>query len=279
MHVRGRSMRSLKSRKKAGRLIPMKSLGIVPARLKSTRLKDKPLQLIEGKTLLAHTLSNLQRSSLNELVVLADSQAVLSHALELGYKALLSPECSSGLERIAVMREHLSDYLGDFDRIVHVQCDEPNISPEAIDSLKSIDAPVGTLCCPIDAVAAQEPANVKVVFNRAGNALYFSRAPIPFHREAGPQTYYKHIGLYSYAPNFLAQYAKMEKGRYESIEMLEQLTLLENGIPIKVAVIDEEPIGIDTARDIEEFRVWLKTQAAQLVCARPKGALDEINKI
>jgi 3-deoxy-D-manno-octulosonate cytidylyltransferase len=253
----------------------MKSLGIVPARLKSTRLENKPLQLIEGKTLLAHTLANLETSSLDDLVVLTDSEAVLSHALELGYRALLSPECSSGLERIAVMREHFEGY----DRIVHVQCDEPNVSGGAIDILKGIEAPVGTLCCPIDDAAAKEPSNVKVVFNRAGEALYFSRAPIPFHREAGPQSYYKHIGLYSYAPSFLAEYAQMEKGRYESIEMLEQLTLLENGIPIKVAVIDEEPIGIDTAQDIEEFRVWLKTQAAQLVCARTRGDLDEINKI
>lgn len=152
------------------------------------------------------------------------------------------------------MREH---YTG-FDRIVHVQCDEPTVSREAIDILKKIEAPFGTLCCPIDATAASEPSNVKVVFNKEGEALYFSRAPIPFYREAGPQTYYKHIGLYSYAPSLLEEYSAMEKGRYESIEMLEQLTLLENGVKIKVAVIDEEPIGIDTAEDVEEFRAWLK---------------------
>jgi len=156
------------------------------------------------------------------------------------------------------MREHFTG----FDRIVHVQCDEPNVSGEAIDILKNIRASVGTLCCPIDEKSAMEPSNVKVVFNREGEALYFSRAPIPFHREAGPRNYYKHIGLYSYAPDFLAEYAQMKKGRYESIEMLEQLTLLENGTSIKVAVIDEEPIGIDTAQDIEEFRVWLKKQSS-----------------
>lgn len=250
----------------------MKSLGIVPARLKSTRLENKPLQLIEGKTLLAHTLANLERSKLDDLVVLTDSEVIVSHAVELGYRALLSPECSSGLERIAVMRKHFEG----FDRIVHVQCDEPNVSPEAIETLKGIDAPVGTLCCPIDAVAAKEPSNVKVVFNRAGEALYFSRALIPFHREAGEQTYYKHIGLYSYALDFLAEYAAMEKGRYESIEMLEQLTLLENGITIKVALVDEAPIGIDTAEDIEEFKVWLKTPIAELTCTRPRGYLDGV---
>lgn len=232
----------------------MKSLGIIPARLKSTRLEHKPLQMIEGKTLLAHTIGNLERSSLNELIVLTDSKEVLAHALALGVKALLSPECSSGLERISLMRGHFAS----FDRIVHVQCDEPTISMKSIDILQKIEAPVGTLCCAIDAKAAKEPSNVKVVFNREGLALYFSRAPIPFHRETGPKTYYKHIGLYSYAPAFLEEYAGLEKGRYEAIEMLEQLTLLENGIPIKVAVIDEEPIGIDTAQDIEEFKVWLK---------------------
>lgn len=236
----------------------MKRVALIPARLKSTRLIEKPLQLIEGKSLIAHTLSNLESCGFNEIIVLTDSEKIQSHVHGLGFKALLSPpECTSGMERMSAMRKVVQD----FDVIAHIQCDEPNIKASSIEALCTLGSePVSTLACPITEEEALEPSNVKVVFDSRGRALYFSRSPIPYHRDQEAVNYYKHIGVYAYRPKFLDQYVKLEKGPLEKAEMLEQLTLLENNIAIKVTLIDESPFGIDTPQDIEEFQSWLKKQ-------------------
>lgn len=244
----------------------MKVLGVVPARLKSTRLPEKPLVQICGRSLLDYTLSNLKQCpSVHDILVLADDKRVKVHAEKLGYRALMSPvECTSGIERIAAMRKELQG----FDRIAHIQCDEPNIAQQSIEMLcQQSDEPVTTLACLIDAQQAHNPASVKVVFDSAGKALYFSRAKIPYNRSESPTNYYKHIGVYAYQPDFLEMYTHLKKGRYESIEMLEQLTLLENGIQIKVVLVDDHPFGIDTPEDIGAFTRWLSQQNTSLLQA------------
>jgi 3-deoxy-manno-octulosonate cytidylyltransferase (CMP-KDO synthetase) len=232
------------------------AIGVIPARLKSSRLPNKPLYEIEGRSLISYTLSNLANASLNEIIVLADEAAIVDHVKHLGYRAELSPiDCASGLERICARRELFKEY----DRIIHMQCDEPTLKRSSIDALaQASSAPVSTLACLIDEHVAANPANVKVVLDRAGRAMYFSRAPIPYPRDGKASYYLKHIGAYAYTPDFLDTYMGLKKGKYETIEMLEQLTLLENRVPIDVHVVRDHPIGIDTPQDIDEFKLWLR---------------------
>jgi 3-deoxy-manno-octulosonate cytidylyltransferase (CMP-KDO synthetase) len=237
---------------------------IIPARLASTRLPRKLLLSETGKPLIQHTYEAASRARLpTGICVAADSEEIAAAVRAFGGNVVMTdPACASGTDRVAqVARE-----LPDIDVLVNVQGDEPEISAAAIDLAVGLlaanpQAVMSTLATPIRTRAAlDDPSCVKVVFDRAGRALYFSRAPIPFARNwddslltAEPPHFHQHIGLYAYRRNFLLQLAGLPRAGIELVENLEQLRVLDAGHTILVGVIDEPTIGIDTPADYRAF--------------------------
>jgi 3-deoxy-manno-octulosonate cytidylyltransferase (CMP-KDO synthetase) len=175
---------------------------------------------------------------------------------------MTSPQAASGTDRVAEVARHMPQV----DIIVNVQGDEPEIAGRSIDLAielleRTPGAAMATLATPIRSRRQlEDPACVKVVFDRAGRALYFSRSPIPHAREwddsllsAEPAHFYQHVGLYAYRREFLLALAAMPPSRLEKIEKLEQLRVLEAGYSILVGVIDEPTFGIDTPEDYRAF--------------------------
>lgn len=252
----------------------MPAIIVIPARYDSTRFPGKPAALLKGKPVIQHVYENAKDSRLAEDVIVAtDSEAVFEKVLSFGGKAMMtSGEHASGTDRV-------SEVAGksDCDIIVNVQGDEPLIKAEMIDAVITLltadsSADIGTLVKRIDMPEdVVNPNVVKTVFNHENFALYFSRAPIPYHRDSNefkkigktrhPSLaacyYYKHIGIYSYRRDALLKLAGIKPSRLEEIEKLEQLRALENGFKIKVAETSFETIGVDTPQDLERVEKWL----------------------
>lgn len=233
----------------------MHVLGIIPARLGSTRLPDKPLQLLAGEPLVARVAGRVRALGLvDELVVAADATPVVEAAARAGVRSVLTdPRHATGTERVAEVAA-----LPEFrhaDVVVNIQGDEPFLPAEALrGALARVAAgdPVGTAAAPLDPSLAAEPARVKVVFDAAGRALYFSRAPIPFARDpdAAP-AYWQHLGLYACTPEALARWVALPPAPAEEAERLEQLRALHHGLVIGVARLAEPAApGIDTPDDL-----------------------------
>jgi 3-deoxy-manno-octulosonate cytidylyltransferase (CMP-KDO synthetase) len=255
----------------------LQSTIVIPARLASTRLPQKLLLAETGKPLLQHTYEAACRASCpTGVVVAADCEEIAAVVRGFGGRVeLTSPDCASGTDRVAEVARRLPD----IDIFVNVQGDEPEISAEAIDlAVELIErdptAVMSTLATPIRARARlDDPACVKVVFGGAGQAIYFSRAAIPFARTwddtlltAEPAIYHQHIGLYAYRRDFLLQLAELPRAQIEQVESLEQLRVLDAGHRIVVGVIDEPTIGIDTPADYEAFvGRWHSTSGRTLV--------------
>ena len=226
-------------------------LAVIPARLASTRLPRKVLRELNGQPLLAWVVEAAQRCpQIGKVVVAADSEEVAELSSIRGWKCLMtSPELPSGSDRLfAVSREIEADIY------VNIQADEPLLEPAHIEALLRPFAdpavPVSTLKvrCPEESIG--DPNVVKVVTGQNGRALYFSRATIPFNRDAQPMIYWKHLGLYAYRKEALARFAALPPGQLEQIERLEQLRLLENGIDIYVSESPHDTIGVDTEEDL-----------------------------
>lgn len=237
---------------------------VIPARLESTRLPRKLLLRQTGKTLLQHTYESASRATLpSGLRVAADHEEIASEVRGFGgVVQLTDPDAASGTDRVAEVARSLTDV----DVIVNVQGDEPEIAGESIDLAirlleENSDTVMSTLATPIRSREQfEDPACVKVVFDAAGSALYFSRSPIPHPREwndglldAQPPYFYQHVGLYAYRREFLLQLAELPPSPLEVLERLEQLRVLESGHRILVGVIDEPTIGIDTPDDYRAF--------------------------
>lgn len=259
----------------------MASVIIIPARYDSTRFPGKPLALLNGKPMIQHVYENSKKSKLAEGVIVAtDNKAISEAVLAFGGKAVMtSVSHISGTDRIAEVAQTL-----DYDIIVNVQGDEPLIKAEMIDDVISLlddkKASIGTLIKKIESADdVFDPNIVKVVCDRNGCAMYFSRAPIPFDRDKwrpacsvqrstppypsitngghGGMDWYKHIGVYSYRRDVLLSLAKMAPEALEQTEKLEQLRALVNGYKIKVKETKFETFGIDTPKDLERVRQWL----------------------
>lgn len=233
-------------------------LGLIPARLKSSRLPHKPLIKIQGKTLLEHTYSNVNSMNLfDRIVILADDPLIEEEAKRLGAECYLTPtSCDSGMQRAAFAHSKYPELFESVDIIAHIQCDEPSVSKDSLMTLIDgfcPDCAVTTLCAEIDHSHAEDPSNVKCVFDTTGKALYFSRSPIPMYREGEKGPYHKHIGIYAYTPAFLTLFEELESSRCESAEMLEHLKILEHGHAIRLRVVDDVPVGIDTEADVKQF--------------------------
>lgn len=248
----------------------MSAVIVIPARYDSTRFPGKPIALLRGKPLIQHVYENAKgAASAEDVIVATDSETIFERVLSFGGKAVMtSRNHASGTDRIAEVVPSLG-----CDIIVNVQADEPMIRPEMIDDtiglLSDEGADIGTLVKEIrDPEEVTDPNVVKAAFDRDGFALYFSRAPIPYHRDIWKDLdrfeiqhsrfkVFKHIGIYSYKRDVLLALAGMKPSRLEEIEKLEQLRALENGFRIKVKETSSETIGVDTPQDLERVERWL----------------------
>ena len=239
---------------------------VIPARLASTRLPGKLLLDLAGLPVIAHTVKQALKSSANRVVVATDhediARAVDAFPCEV---VMTSPEHPSGTDRLA---EVVSLIDADDDNVlVNVQGDEPLIPPSLIDAtaqaLLNITAPevvMATAAKPIeDDAALMDPNTVKVVMNRAGRALYFSRAGIPFARDARVGGAWHHIGIYAYRAHFLKRYATLEPSELEQCEALEQLRVLDHGYAIQVHRFEHDAgFGIDVKADLDRARTLIE---------------------
>ena len=245
----------------------MKFLGVIPSRYASTRLEGKPLKDICGHTMIEWVYKRTKLSNLDEVVVATDDERIYKEVERFGGKAILtSKEHENGTSRIAEVCTKYEDY----DVIVNVQGDEPLIEPEMINSIinsfKEDDTiSMSTLKYKIDTMEEIENPNyVKVITDKKGYALYFSRSVIPYPRKLDIQNYYKHVGIYGYKRDFVVEYAKMEPIPLELSESLEQLRALENGYRIKVIETPYKIIGVDTQEELEKVREYIKENGLKL---------------
>lgn len=245
----------------------MKFLGVIPSRYASTRLEGKPLKDICGHTMIEWVYKRTKLSNLDEVVVATDDERIYKEVERFGGKAILtSKEHENGTSRIAEVCTKYEDY----DVIVNVQGDEPLIDPEMINSIinsfKEDDTiSMSTLKYKIDTMEEIENPNyVKVITDKKGYALYFSRSVIPYPRKLDIQNYYKHVGIYGYKRDFVVEYAKMEPTPLELSESLEQLRALENGYRIKVMETPYKIIGVDTQEELEKVREYIKENGLKL---------------
>lgn len=232
----------------------MKAICVIPARYSSTRLPGKPLKDICGKPMICRVWERASRAaSVVEVIVATDDERILQAVEKNSGRAMMTrTDHKTGTDRLAEVAANFPDA----DVIVNVQGDEPLIEPALIDALVdefSDDAlQMATVATEMtDAAEMQNPNNVKVVLDRTGNALYFSRALIPYPRNTGKASVFKHIGIYAYRRDFLLAYAKMEPTPLEQAESLEQLRALENGFKIRVIKSSCRFVGVDTAEDLE----------------------------
>lgn len=233
-------------------------LGVIPARLASTRLPRKVLLDRTGKPLIQHVWEGAKACrSIDRIVVATDAQEVFDAVKAFGGEAVMTPPtCASGTDRVAAAAAQFPDAA----IVVNIQGDEPEMKPQPLEALVAgmlarPDAEMGTIAVPWPAeVPLSEPGCVKVVLDRGGNALYFSRNPIPHYREAGGARHYlKHVGLYAYRSDFLPRFATMPQSPLEMAEGLEQLRALENGHRIAVFVSDYHGYEVNTPQDYEAF--------------------------
>jgi 3-deoxy-manno-octulosonate cytidylyltransferase (CMP-KDO synthetase) len=240
---------------------------VIPARYASLRLPGKPLLDIGGKPMVVR-VAEQAASTGAEVVVATDDMRIYEAVLAHGYKVVMTREDhASGTDRIA----EVADAMGWSEEVivVNVQGDEPLIEPALIEEVASnlaqhVDASISTACHAIhDATTMLSPNVVKVVLDKQGYALYFSRAPIPYPRDAFATNHelpasmqiYRHIGLYAYRCSFLSAYASLQPSPLEQYESLEQLRALWHGYKISVAVTTHAPAaGVDTAEDLQAVR-------------------------
>jgi 3-deoxy-manno-octulosonate cytidylyltransferase (CMP-KDO synthetase) len=250
----------------------------IPARFAATRLPGKPLRLLDGEPLVLHVARRALAAGAREVWVAADD-ARIAHALEAtGVRiAMTSPQHASGSDRLAECASIAG--WSDDTLVVNLQGDEPFAPAAGIRTVASIlrdsGAQMATLAAVIDDIAQVfDPNTVKLVRNAEGDALYFSRAPIPWHRGTfGTGTpalsevggWLRHIGIYAYRTGFLKQFTAMPPGRLERLESLEQLRVLEAGMRIAVGMTPEDfPPGVDTEEDLAQAERHLATAAGAL---------------
>lgn len=240
----------------------MKKIAIViPARYGSSRLPAKPLLLVNNKPIIQYVYEAAKQSKLaNDVIVATDDKRIFDAVEAFGGKCEMTSENHQcGSDRIAeVAQRH------DFDYILNLQGDEPQITPEvidlAIDALINDDkTDISTLVREIkDEEQVNNPNCVKCVFDNNFNALYFSRCPIPYARNKNEAPYYAHIGIYGYKKESLIRMTKLPQSYLEKQESLEQLRALQNGMNIKVAITTLNPTGIDTIEDYEKFKKMME---------------------
>ena len=248
----------------------MPVLVVIPARLGSTRLPHKPLQLLAGEPLIVRVARHVEEMELADRVVVAtDAEEVGQVVRAMGTEVVFTrPEHVSGTDRVAEVAAAAG--FDSYDVIVNVQGDEPFMPRAAlVGALARVQTgdDVGTAAAPLDPAEGDDPARVKVVCDMKGRALYFSRARIPHWRDGGDApagTWWQHLGLYAFRRAALMRWTTLEPTPLEVAERLEQLRALQHGFTIGVALLDEPaPAGIDTPEDLRRAeRHWRATQGA-----------------
>ena len=241
----------------------MKVVGIIPARYNSTRFPGKPLAMIKGKTMIQRVCEQAWKSKLDAVVVATDDIRIADEVLKFGGKYVMTdPRHQSGTDRCCEAVQMLEEQ---YDAVINIQGDEPFIDPRHIDLLVDMISRDDTqLASLVKRVEEAEDlfgsSKVKVVMDKTGKALYFSRNPIPFMQNVAHEKwlqkgrFYQHIGIYAYKTETLYQIAKMQPSALEQAESLEQLRWLENGLSIRMAVVAGESISIDTPDDLARAR-------------------------
>ena len=229
----------------------MNAIAVIPARLASTRLSRKMLREIAGQPLLGHVYQRVRSSPLlADVIIATDSDEIMEVCSRNRWKAqMTSSELRSGTERVHEVANSVAAEV-----YLNVQGDEPLARPEHIASLldvmKNPTVLVGTLKTPAPQVDVNNSNAVKVVTGLAGQALYFSRATVPFDRDGSHPAYFKHLGLYAYRKPALDLFVRLKESSLERSERLEQLRFLENGVPIQVAETPHDTVGVDTEEDL-----------------------------
>ncbi|MBI1357115.1 MAG: 3-deoxy-manno-octulosonate cytidylyltransferase [Acidobacteria bacterium] len=243
----------------------MRVLGVVPARFQSSRFQGKPLALLGGRPMIQHVYERASESKLlNELVVATDDQRIFDAVVAFGGRCVMtSDRHPSGTDRVAEVAAGR-----EADIVVNIQGDEPFLSPVTLDELvepfaADPDLPMSTVMRRIDDEAAlADPNVVKVVANRRGDALYFSRSLIPFPRRSELHQAFEHIGLYAYRRAFLLDLARLEPTRLEQTEALEQLRVLEHGYRIRVVeTASHLGLSVDTPADLARAEQFLAARS------------------
>lgn len=240
----------------------MKFACVIPARYASTRLPGKPLADIAGKPMIQRVYEQVAKAKKPTLVIVAtDDQRVFDKVESFGGMALMTqPNHPTGTDRLAEVASHHQDV----DVIINVQGDEPLIDADVIDQLADLfledaDLQMATVASPLLEDEYDEPSAVKVICNKQGDAMYFSRSLIPYPRHAFINPPMKHVGIYAYRRQFLLDYAKMDPTPAEETESLEQLRALENGYAIRVIKTDKRFVGVDTPEDLERVNAIFST--------------------
>lgn len=229
----------------------MRTLGVIPARLGSTRLPRKVLLDVAGRPMIEWVWrAAVASGQMDQVVVATDSDEVMVACAEREIPAVMtSPECASGSDRVCEVARQIEAEI-----YVNIQGDEPLLTPEHFAPLLELfardEVRVGTVAVPCPAEDVANPNAVKVVMARDGRALYFSRATIPHDRDGvGGVAWRKHLGLYAYRREALEAFARLQPSPLELAERLEQLRMLENGIDLYVGLAEGDTIGVDTEAD------------------------------
>lgn len=241
---------------------------IIPSRYHSSRFEGKPLALIQGKPMIQHVVERVQASALPVQVVVATDDERIARAVAAfgGRWVMTGSEHHSGTDRLAEAAILLG--IKDEDIVVNIQGDQPLFAPEIVEQvaaplLADPQLPMATLVYSMTRPEEiTNPNHVKTVFDHQGRALYFSRAPVPYCRDADSMadTYYRHLGFYAYRKHFLDTFVRLPMGRWERLEKLEQLRALEYGYRIQVALTSHDSIEVDTPADIARVEAMLQVQ-------------------
>ncbi len=243
----------------------MKAVGMIPARLGSTRLPNKVLLKIAGKPMIQHVWEeSCKIRGLNDVWVACDDIQIADLVKGFGGKAILTRvDHSNGTSRIAEAIEKM-----DVDVVVNIQGDQPLLDAEAIENLvkvfeRSAELQMATLAIRSkNSAEYKNPNIVKLVRGESGQALYFSRSPLPFWRDTDETPeFWKHIGVYGYRRNFLKKFVSWPEGQLEKIEKLEQLRVLERGFSIQVVETKQDFLSVDTVDDLEKVESFFKSKS------------------
>ncbi|WP_263833003.1 3-deoxy-manno-octulosonate cytidylyltransferase [Sulfurospirillum oryzae] len=232
---------------------------IIPARLASTRFPNKILANINGLPMVIATAKRVE--NLDDVAIAADTEEVVALAHDYGFKAILtSKEHQSGTDRINEAAQKLN--LKDNEIVINVQADEPFIEERVVQSViersQQTDAMITSACKKIDLLHVKDPNLVKVILDAHGNAIYFSRSPIPYDREGGFEGYFGHLGIYAFRKKALETFCTLPYAAIEHIEKLEQLRAIYHGYKIAMVEVESQSFGIDTKEDLERALAFFK---------------------
>jgi 3-deoxy-manno-octulosonate cytidylyltransferase (CMP-KDO synthetase) len=242
----------------------MKTIALIPARFASNRFPGKPLAPLLGKPLIQWVYEQaLQVQDLDGVWVATDDLRIRDGVQAFGGRALMTrDDHPSGSDRLAEAAGLLN--LAPEDLVINIQGDQPVFPPDLVSQLAGVlrRDPEVVMVTPVkrlsDPIAAANPNVVKVVFDRAGRALYFSRSPLPFWRAGDPPYFYRHIGIYAYRVQFLREFVHLPPGRWETAEKLEQLRALEHGFPIHVVETAGDTQEVDAPEDLRQVEDFLR---------------------